>query len=553
MKSLTLLSLVLLSFVSFGQHNFLLNNPEFDATFIRDAEIVDNQTLACAIDFRLNRPYDSDLFSTGMTILKEDGSADWSKLVQIEKSTKTLGFEIIKHPNGSYYFLGMAVIEFEQYGFILRVSEEGALLNSNSFRIGNDVTFGINKMKITPQGNLIASMYSGSGAYFVELNPNGRINWSKHISAGSGGSNKQPCFDFQLIEGGGLIATGKDKSSFSVIQLDARGELRSDFRYNLGDYGQSKSIQILADGNLIITGDFLSDGFYKSFIAKIDGLNGNPLWAKQIDQFDGTFHYQQTELIDNEIHWSLMGNNDPSMMDPEFQNYYLRLDFNGNVLHAYRNGERYDLADYQRLMRSENRSIIYGSSFNDQRQICGLIHTYKDHEFDPCYWTSMTLSTSPTVVALNSNYGAVSLSELEEVFSLDFALEDFTLKTEGTCEQVWEESSELEEENAITPDVPTQVAESVLENKEYARENHENLLAPNYEFSVFPNPNEGRFTIRTDYLMVDVIILDLSGKVVFEGVVEDGDQIDLSDHPTGVYIMKVTTETDNFIRRVVKN
>lgn len=549
MKRSLLLPVMLCGFYALSQHNYTITSNA-DATYIRDAKVVNDETIICALDFRNERKNDIDIFETGLAEMDASGNANWAKKIHVPNSEMTLGLSTIKHKNGNYYLLGLTVVEYKQYGFVLRVNSKGDLIKSFIIKLDDDMSYAINKMKLNNEGNLVTSMYEGGHVYFIELNPELEVNWEAGFATSTEGTGKQPGFDFQFVDDG-LISVGKSGRHFTIMKITKEGKVDFNFDYQTGEYSLAKTIQVLPDGNFVVTGDYLTNKRYKSFIAKFDGNDGTPLWKKEIDQFDGTFHYQQTELVDNEIHFSLMGNNDPSMMDPEFQNYYLRLDFNGDVLHSYRNGEKYDLADYQSLMRSKNHSIIYGSAYDDKLKVAGLVHSYQSHEFDPCYWTALELTTSPSATELIKNFGIPSRASLEVTKEITISLNDLRLKTEGTCKQVWEESTELEEENAIEPETPAETVETIVENDEFARENHENLLTPDHEFTVFPNPNRGLFSIKTDYLMVDVFILDQAGKIIYQGVAENGDSIDLSGHPTGVYIMKVVTESDNFIRRIV--
>lgn len=57
------------------------------------------------------------------------------------------------------------------------------------------------------------------------------------------------------------------------------------------------------------------------------------------------------------------------------------------------------------------------------------------------------------------------------------------------------------------------------------------------EFVLFPNPSNGIFTIQSE-ASGNVEILDLTGKKVFEGIVNQQLKIDLSEHNTGLYIVK---------------
>lgn len=73
-----------------------------------------------------------------------------------------------------------------------------------------------------------------------------------------------------------------------------------------------------------------------------------------------------------------------------------------------------------------------------------------------------------------------------------------------------------------------------------------------YLLNVFPNPSsDGRFSIHTDLTVVDLKVVDLTGRLLFnqsKGVVHS---IDLSHLESGEYIMIIETITDSVMIRIV--
>lgn len=73
--------------------------------------------------------------------------------------------------------------------------------------------------------------------------------------------------------------------------------------------------------------------------------------------------------------------------------------------------------------------------------------------------------------------------------------------------------------------------------------------------AVFPNPNQGRFTLRLGNSMVNGALLevyDLRGALVGSmGIVAQETELDLSSHPAGCYLLKVSSAEGVTLRRVV--
>ncbi|MEO0471620.1 MAG: T9SS type A sorting domain-containing protein [Bacteroidota bacterium] len=76
------------------------------------------------------------------------------------------------------------------------------------------------------------------------------------------------------------------------------------------------------------------------------------------------------------------------------------------------------------------------------------------------------------------------------------------------------------------------------------------------EFRVFPNPSEGKFTVEVDpkgNQQTEVSVVSLIGQRVFVQQLESPARIDidLQNHPKGVYFVQIQSETETLTRRLV--
>ncbi len=68
------------------------------------------------------------------------------------------------------------------------------------------------------------------------------------------------------------------------------------------------------------------------------------------------------------------------------------------------------------------------------------------------------------------------------------------------------------------------------------------------EFSIYPNPTNGRINIETNKQIKKITILNISGKIILETT---NTEIDLSKQKTGTYFLKIETENDIFTEKIV--
>ena len=71
--------------------------------------------------------------------------------------------------------------------------------------------------------------------------------------------------------------------------------------------------------------------------------------------------------------------------------------------------------------------------------------------------------------------------------------------------------------------------------------------------SILPNPTQAVVTISFEGLTATVAIIDVKGRLLKTVSVNSGDQIDLSNFETGLYLFDITSNSKRTIERVIKN
>lgn len=72
---------------------------------------------------------------------------------------------------------------------------------------------------------------------------------------------------------------------------------------------------------------------------------------------------------------------------------------------------------------------------------------------------------------------------------------------------------------------------------------------PDESIKVFPNPNQGVFNVETDFSIIKTIIYSSSGKLL---EISTERQVDISELPAGVYLLKIMTDEGILVKKVMK-
>lgn len=69
-------------------------------------------------------------------------------------------------------------------------------------------------------------------------------------------------------------------------------------------------------------------------------------------------------------------------------------------------------------------------------------------------------------------------------------------------------------------------------------------------FTIYPNPTEGEFTINGEFAEGNVEVTDLAGRVVLSSAVSAGSKVELADAKAGIYVVKVVADGKTAIQKV---
>lgn len=80
-----------------------------------------------------------------------------------------------------------------------------------------------------------------------------------------------------------------------------------------------------------------------------------------------------------------------------------------------------------------------------------------------------------------------------------------------------------------------------------------NLSAPlSNDFRVFPNPNQGQFTLSSDDEITEISLYDAQGKVIYQNLVNThSTTISTGNYVPGVYLLKATFSDQTIVKRIV--
>jgi hypothetical protein len=77
---------------------------------------------------------------------------------------------------------------------------------------------------------------------------------------------------------------------------------------------------------------------------------------------------------------------------------------------------------------------------------------------------------------------------------------------------------------------------------------------PHITFSAYPNPFSNKLWIRTNHPgLGQIAILDVHGRILFEGSLQEVQSIYTADWPSGLYVIKITTPRGRAWKKVIKS
>lgn len=378
---------------------------------------------------------------------------------------------------------------------------------------------------------------------------------------------------------GGTSLTSLGGSDAVVMKLNPNGTPASIINSYGGGHDESgNSIVVDGSGNIIITGDFsgsvtiggttiLPVGSMDVFVLKLNSI-GTPIWTKTIG---GTGNdYGRSITVDNmsniyttgQIFMTntayFVGNLYPTAITGADHMYVLKLDPNGlktwlNITYGHDLlvpnsivndpcGDVYVIGDFNssfdmnyspltniltngstdifiQKLESENGLLLWGKTFGG---------TGRESGRDLCVDQNYNVFTTGLFQSTVDFNPSASYTNNMSSFYTDAFVQKFNLTSPKSM--------------SITED-QTKFNNSKTQSK--------------YSISIAPNPTNNKFNIElNDVEAENIIVYNMLGKVVFENRNESKDstvEVDLSDLPSGIYMVNINTGSEIISKKVIKN
>ncbi|RYZ32320.1 MAG: hypothetical protein EOP49_37705, partial [Sphingobacteriales bacterium] len=220
---------------------------------------------------------DPDGTKTVMIIrLNSDGSVDSTFNPKTHTDDSILSIAVQK--DGRILIAGsLAVYNYPNRNHVLRLLADGSLDGSFNYVTANDMSSVVNKIILQEDGNIVIggnfTMYDGQPRNRINrLNSNGSTDWSFTMGTGADG---EVSVMTALADGGVLIAgdfsTYSDKKAGKLARLDRNGLMSDRFNPSTGASDLVSKIVMQQDGKLIISGAFTSYfGIARKGLARIN-------------------------------------------------------------------------------------------------------------------------------------------------------------------------------------------------------------------------------------------------------------------------------------------
>ena len=453
--------------------------------------------------------------------------------------------------------------------------------SSNSYVCGyfnGNISFGLFNLN---------SVYGNYDIYLVKYSPSGNVMWAKQSSIPNGHCSGEPS-SVAVDDSGNVIVTGyyEDTISFGpytftcAIQNVFLAKYSSNGILRWGTAPTQPSIYCSANasavatdlsGNSFITGiiaDTLSFGAnsvhsnansFNIFIAKYDN-NGNPIWAKQGIQPSSTSSaqggaigtdrqgniYASGSFTDTTTVGSFMLSQ--GINAPPYNVFIAKYDPNGNVVWATQS-HTLDSTYWNMyaIAIDKNKSIyITGGTPNPYGYYPKMkfgndtlsTNTYED----PSFIEVIDSSGIPTCGSMLSSGGddnngiAVSLTGKFIFFGGDL------MDTVRFGPRLLGDTDAGPEYSFVARWLPCGESTAGISNYE----NTDPVV------KIFPNPNNGRFTIKSSVVsdQLSVVVYNILGEKVYSNSFTMNNSpfaIDMSSQPNGIYLYRVITETGQMI------
>ncbi len=490
-----------------------------DQIIIRDLKKSKVNDLIVGYDFMAKNEAGHFIPKAGIMKLDDTGNPVWSKVVEMENSSKNCTFEIAENAFGNFYLWGLNYEDETAglQGVLSMINTEGEVIWTKLYDFGDDVatSYSVSKIEVLPSGEiqLLASVFNK--VIIIRTDAGGNIIWGKINAAvpdtETGG--KFPAFEYLSIPDDGGMCASKSGSFFSLLRYSEEGDLMWNKTYNIGGYTHAKSIKRMPNGNVWVAG---FAGFVPH-IMEISAEDGEIQWIKTIPGLNmGIPNAGNLTVNENEIIYDLMTTTK--------NHYIIKLDQEANIVNAM--VSKGVSSDYNRIETvGESEYYTYGSLLVDDSEF-PFVHEAVINRTSDVFENSCLFDTEETLAT--EDYPEADYNEVTDAsYSYDFTneeditieLSDLQIRTKFFCEVF------LSDDNGLVQE----------------------------EISIYPNPTKDVITVNVpeNFINSTFTISDLAGREVLTSTVNSNQMnLDLSLLNNGYYIFTVRNGVNQITKKI---
>ena len=446
----------------------------------------------------------------------------------------------------------------------------------------------------------VTANHGGDDYWIVKTDSSGNIMWEKSY----GGTDYDRAYSVQQTVDGGYIATGSSysvngdissghgSSDYWVIKLNPSGVLEWEKSYGGSSSDDARSIKQTSDGGYVITGFSASDdgdvtenkGIYDYWIVKTDSI-GSILWEKSYggSGSDGSFTIQ--ECSDHGFIISGVSSSDDwdvTVNHGSADYWLLKIDSTGNFIWEKSYGGTDNEWGRSVTETTDGGFIVAGYSFSTDGDVVGnhgdsdfwMIKTDNKGEvkWEKCY--GGTFEDKAYAVTQTSDLGFIIAGQTSssdgDVLNNQGYWDFWVVKTDSSGNLQWQKNlggSSFDEALSIqqTFDNGYIIAGASYSNDGDVSGNHGDRdywvvrLNPSVnnisvventdKYFVYPNPATDRFSVAMDNINTIEIFNNLGSKIL---TISKNTNIDISMLERGIYFVKITSDSETIIKRMIK-
>ena len=413
---------------------------------------------------------------------------------------------------------------------------------------------------------------AGAGSFdigVIKTDENGVTEWSKTY----GGLSEDRGHSIQLTTDGGYIIAGTTASygiggyDIWLVKIDSEGNELWTKTFGGTSWDWGYYVEQTTDGGYILTG-CKDPGIYSIwdiFLVKTDS-QGNTLWSKTFggDSYDVGHCVKQTSdggyIITGYTYSSGAGSSDM---------WLIKTDVNGNLEwdntfgdtepeHGYsvvQSGDEYIVTGYTKSYGEGDYDVWLVKTDNLGNEIWN--QTFGGPEDDRSFAIQHTSDNNFVIAGFTDSFGAGNYDM-------------WLLKIDNAGDTLWTKTIGTDKLNRARSVVQTTDGGYILAGDTYIYEQGEYnyyLVKIDPEQSVgindetqtkhstycYPNPTSGRFTVEGEDIS-SIEISSISGQIVYSSddfKSSDEYQVDLSDQPKGIYLLKVVSENVSIFKKII--